>query len=502
MFGSRTQADRQQHRRVGGGLRPTIEGLERRLLLYSTLGGQWAFGNRITYSFAPDGTSVGGVSNQLYQAMASRGFSEAQWKTEIRRAAAQWQSAANINIVEVTDSGAALGVSGNQQNDSRFGDIRLFATPDSPSVLGYAFAPPPINGGTRAGDIVLNSTSSWNIGANYDLQTVAIHELGHSLGVGHSAYADAAMYATYNGIKQGLTADDIGGIRSLYGIRQHDWVDQFWNNKDPWNAVNISNLIDSNRKATLANLDVTSNQDDDWFYIQAPSNASGEMIVTMQSTNLSSLSPRFQVYNAALQLAGWTVAPNPGTVFGATISLRFTGVPAGTGVFIKAMGWNGPYSGINGIGAYALQVDFSGGPTPTVIVSPPNTTVLEQPDQGGGTISHEAMETFSVSDSSSWIVSAPATDLGLTSRSMARAGGWDDLPTSSPSFGTVAFTSLSRPGLFRVVHPQAHLGAMNLPTWFVQAVDAALETDGSGSITRESKRPDRIDDARPVWLEA
>jgi hypothetical protein len=38
--------------------RPAPELLESRLLLYSTLGAQWTYGSRITYSFMPDGTSL------------------------------------------------------------------------------------------------------------------------------------------------------------------------------------------------------------------------------------------------------------------------------------------------------------------------------------------------------------------------------------------------------------------------------------------------------------
>ena len=38
-----------------------IECLEDRILLYSTTGDVWTYGSRITYSFIPDGTSVGGI---------------------------------------------------------------------------------------------------------------------------------------------------------------------------------------------------------------------------------------------------------------------------------------------------------------------------------------------------------------------------------------------------------------------------------------------------------
>ena len=71
-------------------LLPVAEALEDRMLLYATLGGNWVHGARITYSFAPDGTNVGGIPSAWYQRMNALGISEQAWKTEFREAAAYW----------------------------------------------------------------------------------------------------------------------------------------------------------------------------------------------------------------------------------------------------------------------------------------------------------------------------------------------------------------------------------------------------------------------------
>ena len=85
--------------------RPLLENLEDRLLLYSTYGGTWAYGSRITYSFMPDGTSVGGTPSVLFQTMNAK-FPTATWETAIQKAAAVWQAVANINLAQVSDNGS------------------------------------------------------------------------------------------------------------------------------------------------------------------------------------------------------------------------------------------------------------------------------------------------------------------------------------------------------------------------------------------------------------
>jgi hypothetical protein len=198
-----------------------MDDLEDRILLYSAYGDQWTYDSRITYSFMPDGTSIGGVSSALFSTLNAN-YPTATWEQQIEDAASLWEGATNANLALVSDGGEAVGSSGDQQDDPRFGDIRIGAIPLGAGILAETFLPPPANGGTDAGDIILNSSIDWQIGSNYDLQTVVAHEFGHALGLGESTVSTAVMYGTYNGIKQALTSDDIAGIQSIYGTRQYD----------------------------------------------------------------------------------------------------------------------------------------------------------------------------------------------------------------------------------------------------------------------------------------
>src|SRR5208337_11452 len=318
--------------------RPLLENLEDRLLLYSAYGGHFAYGSRITYSFMPDGTSVGGTPSVLFQTMNAR-FPTAVpvWETAIEKAAAVWEAVANINLALVSDNGSPEASNGNQQDDPRFGDIRIGAVNLGTGALGETFLPPPFNGGTDAGDIFLNSNpiATWNINSAYDLETVAIHEFGHALGLGESQITTACMYGYYNGTKQSLTSDDIKGIQSVWGAPQYDQFNSNGlSNGTYTKATNLNSYINSNGQVAIPGLDMTTSSQSEWYSVTVPSNTSGTFVATVQSSNLSSLSPKVYVYTNSLSLIGSASS----TSLGATVSVSVSGVQAGQTYLVRAFG--------------------------------------------------------------------------------------------------------------------------------------------------------------------
>jgi hypothetical protein len=357
--------------------RPLLEPLEDRLLLYSTSGAAWPFPARITFSVVPDGTSIGGTPSNLYSTLSAR-FAPSVWSTALFEAAAVWEQIANINLVPVNDNGAAFNSGLYQQGDPNFGDIRISGIPNGLGVgtLAYTFLPPPINGASGAGDTVYNSSQTYQMnGTNYDLLTIAIHEFGYALGMGPSTINTAVMYGNYNTLKQSLTTDDISGIDSIYWARQPDaWV-QNWHNTSAAAAPDITAGLNSQLQASISNTSLQNGSQSEWFKLTVPATTSGTMKVTMQSSNLSMLSPGVAIYNSSL--VGVANASAPGA-YGATVTDTIA-VSPGQVYYIATYAANG---GATSAGAYGLLINLGSGTQSPI--PPPNTTAVNTAGLGGG----------------------------------------------------------------------------------------------------------------------
>ena len=351
-----------------------LECLEPRLLLYAPNGGVWPHPELVTVSFMPDGTDLGGVPSSLFSTMNAR-WSSATWQKEMLRGLQNYAANSNLNFTVVTDDGSAFGNSSDckVQGSSHFGDIRIGAY-DMGSNLGVGLLAPPINGDTTAGDFFLNSTTTWNIGSSYDLQTVTAHEAGHALGLDHSTSNKAVMYASYTGVKSSLNSDDITGIHSIYDTRHKDGFDAIAPNDSRSTATVITPLIDSNKQVNLSARDITTTSDVDYYKITIPSGAAGTMTVQMQSQGFSLLAPLHTLYN----YSGKQISSTSGN-YGSTLHLTQS-ISKDQVYFIKAAGAD---TSVFGTGTYALQVNLGSSSLPTL--TGPNTETSCSGTGGSGT---------------------------------------------------------------------------------------------------------------------
>ncbi len=369
-----------------------VESLESRVVPYATTGNAWPQPQLVTISFVPDGTIIGSNSNgyvysNLFATLNGHpGWTTATWQTQILRAAQAWAQQTNINLAVVPDDGAVFGSGIFEQGDPLMGDIRIGGYNFGNNYLALADLPPPANNYSIAGDITFNTGQAWNIGSTYDLFTVATHEFGHALGLGHSTSVLAEMYPTYGGAKPWLNSDDINGIRAVYaGARAQD---TYGSNNSLATAANITALIDPN--ALTAQLTGSVNSINtgsgtqstvapEYFTFTVPQGTTGTLTLQVQSAGLSLFTPAVTVY-ASDQQTVLASASAAGQLGGATLTLTVNNLTPGQQLYVKVAGAD---SSDLSSGNYVLSLALGTAPLPAVNL-PNTTTPSGSPTHSGG----------------------------------------------------------------------------------------------------------------------
>ena len=134
----------------------------------------------------------------------------------IRQALDLWASVVEINWTPVSTAGRNFTL-----------EFGWFPLDGQGGTLAMAAPPPFVSFEPTAGDVTFDLDEIWTAATNprpfgrtIELLPVAIHEIGHSLGLGHTADQRAVMFATYDGGSvSALSSDDIAGIRAIYAAR-------------------------------------------------------------------------------------------------------------------------------------------------------------------------------------------------------------------------------------------------------------------------------------------
>lgn len=166
---------------------------------------------------------MSGSASWAYNGAGAPPSVAAQAQSVMQAAAQTWSSAgANFQFTGGGTTTAGTGACGGGGTD---GQNTIGWAPQSGSVLAvtcswYTTAGSPYRTAVEF-DMQFDPEWNWTTGspATVDLQSVALHEFGHALGLNHSSDFTAVMYASYasGSLKRTLTQDDLEGLYAIYG---------------------------------------------------------------------------------------------------------------------------------------------------------------------------------------------------------------------------------------------------------------------------------------------
>ena len=176
-----------------------------------TLSGPIAQYSNLVHGWTPDADHIAHLG-YVFGSLTTK-VTASLVESEIVRALNTWSQYTNVSFTAGTDASAPRTVAIKFASGAH-GDGYPFDGPGG--ILAHTFYPVPVNPESIAGDMHLDADENWHAGGDVDIYTVALHEAGHAIGLGHSDNPGDVMYPYYRR-GMALSANDIGAAQALYG---------------------------------------------------------------------------------------------------------------------------------------------------------------------------------------------------------------------------------------------------------------------------------------------